>query len=175
MKASALELIRVLGLSQETDLLLIVKEQIRKSCPLCLFDMADAFEIGAQYLASFSYDLVILDFETDRRYELLKRAFSHKLPVILLMEDECHPKTVTHLIMSGVQSFLPKSKIAEIVPARHDLNPGGGAQGLGITMFETHTCLRQLVQNRRFVRLAAVTTETFIAEIVGHDENDVGP
>jgi DNA-binding NarL/FixJ family response regulator len=117
MKASALELIRVLGLSQETDLLLIVKEQIRKSCPICLFDMADTFEIGAQYLASFSYDLVILDLETDRRYELLKRASSHNLPVIVLIEDECHPKIVTHLIMSGVQSFLPKSKITEIVPA----------------------------------------------------------
>jgi hypothetical protein len=117
MKASELELIRVLGLSQEADLLLIVKEQIRRFCPICLFDMADTFDIGVQYLASYSYDLVILDLKTDRRYELLKRASSHNLPAIVLIEDECDPKTAIHLIMSGVQSFLPKSKITEIVPA----------------------------------------------------------
>ena len=117
MKASALELIRVLGLGQDTDLLLFVKEKIRKSCPICLFDMADTFEIGAQYLASFSYDLVILDLEADRKFELLKRASSHKIPLIVLIEDGCHPKTAIHLMMSGVQTFLPKSEITEIVPA----------------------------------------------------------
>ena len=117
MKASALELIRVLGLSRETDLLLDVKEQIRRSCPICLFDMADTFEIGTQYLASYSYDLVILDLETDRRHELLKRVSSHNFPLIVLVEDECDPKTAVHLIMSGVQLFLPRSKTKEIVPA----------------------------------------------------------
>jgi DNA-binding NarL/FixJ family response regulator len=117
MKASELELIRVLGLSRDADLLLTVREQIRRFCPICLFDMADTFENGAQYLASFSYDLVILDLETDRRYELLKRASSHNLPVIALIGCQCDPKTAIHLIMSGVRSFLLKSEIKEIVPA----------------------------------------------------------
>jgi DNA-binding NarL/FixJ family response regulator len=116
MKASELELFRVLGLSQDMDILLKLKERIRKSCPICVLDMTDSFDIGTRYLASYSYDLAILDLETDRKFELLKRVSAHHLPVIVLTEAECHPKTAIHLIMSGVQAFLPRSKAKEIVP-----------------------------------------------------------
>jgi hypothetical protein len=41
-------------------------------------------------------------------------------------------------------------------------------------MFELHTGSGQLIEDRRFVRLAAVTAQTLIPQVVGHDENDVG-
>ena len=63
--------------------------------------------------------------------------------------------------------------IPVVVFAGHDLHPGGGAEGLGIGVGEADTLLRQLVNMGCGVGLSAVATESFDANIVGHDQEDI--
>jgi hypothetical protein len=67
------------------------------------------------------------------------------------------------------------SIIPEVVLAGHELQPGGRAERLGIRIREANAADGEGVKPRRPVRRASVTGETLVAQIVGHDEHDIGP
>jgi hypothetical protein len=64
--------------------------------------------------------------------------------------------------------------IAHIVDRGHQLDPGRCTQGRGVGMLETQAGRGEPVQVRRLIRLPAVGRDAFIAEIVGHDQDDIG-
>ena len=64
--------------------------------------------------------------------------------------------------------------VAEVVLAGHELHPGGGAERLREGVAEEHAFGGEAVEVGRFVGLAAVAAQAFVAEVVGQDEEDVG-
>ena len=63
--------------------------------------------------------------------------------------------------------------VAGVRHAGHEADAGGRAEGLNVAAFEAHAGGGEGVEVGRFVGLAAVGAERFVAEVVGHDEDDV--
>ena len=113
MKESVMKRKKVLGLGEEPDLLINLEEKILGACPECWFDKASNYDVGVQYLASYTYDLVILDFAVVRALDLLDQAAMRNFPTVILMDNGVPPEALRRL---GTPSFLPKDKLKEIVP-----------------------------------------------------------
>lgn len=64
--------------------------------------------------------------------------------------------------------------VAEIELAGHELEASGGAEGLGEGVSEAEARLGEAVEVGSPVGGAAVAVEAFEAEVVGHDEEDIG-
>jgi CheY-like chemotaxis protein len=79
MKESILSNKRILAVDDEPDVLMVVEEEILDVCPNCQLDKATTFEEAAQLLASWTYDLVILDIMGVRGFELLEDAVTRNL------------------------------------------------------------------------------------------------
>ena len=82
----------------------------------------------------------------------------------------------THDVAEGARALRQDAErfpVPVVVFAGHNLHPSGRAEGLGIGVGETDTLLRQLVDMRCGVGLAAVATESFDANIVGHDQENI--
>lgn len=114
MKESVMKHKKVLGLGEEPDLLMCLEEEILGACPECSFDKATNYDVGVQYLASYTYDLVILDFAVVRALDLLDQAAMRNFPTVVLLDNGVPPEALRRL---GARSFLPKDKLMEIVPA----------------------------------------------------------
>lgn len=65
--------------------------------------------------------------------------------------------------------------VSEVVFSSHDLDTGGGADGGGVTVIKANTVRGKGIKVRRFVILSSVAGKTFPRNIIGHDQNDVGP
>jgi len=61
MKESILRGKRILAVDDEPDVLEVLREEILAACPSCQVDKAATFEQASQMLASYIYDLLILD------------------------------------------------------------------------------------------------------------------
>ncbi len=64
--------------------------------------------------------------------------------------------------------------VAHRIAAGHQRGPRGRADRLAIEGFEPDAALRERIDVRRLDQPAAIA-EIGIAEVVGHDEDDVGP
>lgn len=64
--------------------------------------------------------------------------------------------------------------VAEVILTGHNFNSRRRTERLRIAVFEPHTLLGQTIENRRLIRCAAVTAETLIADVIGHNQNDIG-
>jgi hypothetical protein len=147
MKESVMKRKKVLGLGEEPGLLMNLEEEISGACPECWFDKATNYDVGVQYLASYIYDLVILDFAVVRALDLLDQAAMRNFPTIVLLDNGVPPEALKRL---GVQSFFPKDRLKEIVPSiegiiarermpkwKRSLNKLGGIFGPGSAQVAT--------------------------------------
>ncbi len=116
MKDSIMKHKRVLGVAGEMDSLSILEEEILGACPECRFDKATTFEMGVQYLASYTYDLVVLDIVAVRGSDLLDQVLVRNFPAVVLMDNAAPPEVLERFMASGARALLTKEKLKEIVP-----------------------------------------------------------
>ena len=105
----------ILAVDDDPDVLAVLEEEIRAACPNCTFDKAATYTEASERMASFIYDLVILDIRGVRGFGLLKKAVICNFPVALLT---AHPLTPEALgdYSKEVHAYLPKERLSEIVP-----------------------------------------------------------
>ena len=121
MKESILKGKSILAVDDEADVLDLLEEEVLQVCPNCTIDKAATFEQASQRLASFTYDLVILDIMGVRGFELLERAVQHKFPVAMLTAHALTPEALKQSMEMGARAYLPKEKLGEIVPFLEDV------------------------------------------------------
>jgi CheY-like chemotaxis protein len=64
----------VLAVDDEPDVLTLLEEEIKEACPDCFFDKVTSYKEAVERLASWTYDLVILDIMGVRGFDFLKNA-----------------------------------------------------------------------------------------------------
>ena len=116
MTAFTLDEKRLLAVEDEPDILEVLEEEILAVYPNCQVDKAATFEEGAKMLASRTYDLVILDIMGVRGFDLLERAGMRGFPTVMLTAHSLNPESFKRSIEMGARAYIPKEKIAEIVP-----------------------------------------------------------
>lgn len=128
MRESVLENKMILAVEDDPDVLAVLEEEIRAACPNCTFDKAATYKEASERMASFIYDLVILDVGGVRGFDLLRKAAHCNFPVALLT---AHPLTPEALgcHSNRVHAYLPKERLSEIVPfleeaLKHHSPPG---------------------------------------------------
>ena len=128
----------ILAVDDEPDVLTVLEEEIREACPDCFFDKVTTYNEAAERLASWTYDLVILDIMGVRGFDLLKNAVVRHFPVVMLTAHALSPEALKQSIELGARAYLPKEKMGEIVPfledvLRYENLPGWGRllQNLG--------------------------------------------
>jgi hypothetical protein len=97
----------ILIVDDEPDVLDTVAEEL----DMCLVDKAGDYNTAMQFLASYTYDVVILDIMGVNGFDLLQNAV-----------DRGFKKA----IKLGAVSFLPKDKMSELRPFLEDVVLGGG-------------------------------------------------
>jgi CheY-like chemotaxis protein len=129
MKESLLSNKRILAVDDEPDVLMVLEEEILDACSKCQLDRATTYEDAVQLLASWTYDLVILDIMGVRGFELLEDAVSRKFPVAMLTAHALTPEALRRSIQLGARTYLPKEKLGEIVPFLEDVLSHGYVPG----------------------------------------------
>jgi CheY-like chemotaxis protein len=112
----------ILVVDDEPDVLETVKEEL----DMCLIRTATDYETAMQYLAGFTFDIVILDIMGVNGFELLKDAVSRGFPTVMLTAHALSPESLKKSIKLGAVSFLPKEKIPELRSFLEDVVTGGG-------------------------------------------------
>jgi CheY-like chemotaxis protein len=112
----------ILVVDDEPDVLETVEEEL----DMCLIHKATDYDTALQYLLSYTYDIVILDIMGVNGFELLKSAVSRGFPTVMLTAHALSPDSLKKSINLGAVSFLPKEKIAELVPFLEDVVLGDG-------------------------------------------------
>jgi hypothetical protein len=77
-------------------------------------------------LASFTFDIVILDIMGVRGFELLKNSVSRGFPTVMLTAHVFTSEALKNSIKMGAVSFLPKEKLSELVSFLEDIVLGDG-------------------------------------------------
>lgn len=121
MRESILSGKRILAVDDEPDVLTVLEEEILDSCENCTFDKATTFEKASWMLASYSYDLVILDIMGVRGFELLENAAQKRIPVAMLTAHSLTPESLKRSIEMGARAYIPKDKLGEILPLLEDV------------------------------------------------------
>ena len=112
----------VLVVDDEPDILDTVAEQL----DMCRVHKAKDYDTALQMLASFTFDIVILDIMGVRGFELLKNSVSRGFPTVMLTAHAFTTDALKKSIKIGAVSFLPKEKLSEIVSFLEDVVLGGG-------------------------------------------------
>jgi CheY-like chemotaxis protein len=119
MAKGVLEGKRILAVDDEPDILEVLADELDKYA--VKLDRALSFEAASQMLASFTYDLVILDIMGVRGFDLLSYARSRKFPVVILTAHALNPDTLKRSIEEGARAYVPKDEIDNIVPFLEDV------------------------------------------------------
>lgn len=85
---------------------------------------------------------------------------------------------VLHEMPEGCLRAQQRAKVdvvPHVVAPRHELHPRRRAKRLHVAVFKTHTVGGEFVDDGRLIRLAAVRGDALVAEVIDHDEDDVGP
>ena len=121
MKESILNGKVILAVDDEPDVLEVLEGEIQEACPKCRLDKASTFEEASQRLASFTYDLVVLDIMGVRGFDLLHRAVLKKFPVVMLTAHALTSEALKRSFEMGARAYLPKEKLGEIVSFLEDV------------------------------------------------------
>ena len=100
----------ILVVDDEPDVLETVEEEL----DMCMIRKATDYETAMQYLAGYTFDIVILDIMGVNGFELLKDAVSRGFPAVMLTAHALSPESLKKSIKLGAVSFLPKEKIPEL-------------------------------------------------------------
>jgi len=121
MTASVLDGKRILAVDDEPDVLTVLEQEIKDSCPNCQVDKATTYEKGAELINANTYDLVILDIMGVRGFDLLGLAVKRKFRVGMLTAYDLSPEALKKSHELGAHAYLPKDKLGEIVPFLEDI------------------------------------------------------
>ena len=121
MTESALKGKKILAVDDEPDVLAELEDEILLACPDCTFEKAIDYEGAAKLLKSKEYDIVILDIMGVRGFDLLEIAVSRKFKVAMLTAHALNPEALQKSHDLGARAYLPKEKLAEIVPFLEDV------------------------------------------------------
>lgn len=111
----------ILAVDDEPDVLTVLEEEIKEAYPDGIVDKATTYKDASERLASWTYDLVILDIMGVRGFDLLKNAVIHNFPVVMLTAHALSPEALKQSIELGARAYLPKEKMGEIVPFLEDV------------------------------------------------------
>lgn len=100
----------ILVVDDEVDILEAVEEEL----DMCLVHKAQDHDTALQYLASYTYDIVILDIMGVDGFELLKDSVNRGFPTIMLTAHALTPDALKKSIKLGAVFFLPKEKLFEL-------------------------------------------------------------
>jgi len=120
MTVSVLDGKRILAVDDEPDVLTVLAQEIKDSCPNCQVDKATTYEKGADAISTSTYDLVILDIMGVQGFDLLDLAVKRKFRVAMLTAHDLTPKALKRSHDAGARAYLPKDKLGEIVPFLED-------------------------------------------------------
>jgi CheY-like chemotaxis protein len=112
---------RVLAVDDEADVLTVLEEEIKETCPDSRFDKASTYEEAVARMISLTYDVVILDIMGVRGFDLLELAVSRKFPVAMLTAHALTPEALKRSFEMGARAYLPKERLGEIVPFLEDM------------------------------------------------------
>lgn len=121
MKGSILDGKSILAVDDEPDILTTLEEEILGACPNCFFDKATTFDKARQRMASYTYDLMILDIMGVNGFDLLERADTKNIPVVMFTAHDLTPEALKKSIEMGARAYLPKDKLGGIVPFLEDV------------------------------------------------------
>jgi len=112
----------VLIVDDEPDVL----EAIAELLDMCNINTAQDYDTAIQMLASYTYDIVILDIMGVDGFKLLKNSVYRGFPTVMLTAHALTPDALKESIKLGAVSFLPKEKMSEIDTFLEDVVLGGG-------------------------------------------------
>jgi CheY-like chemotaxis protein len=112
----------VLVVDDEPDVLDTVAEEL----DMCIVDKASDYNTALQYLASYTYDIVILDIMGVNGFDLLENSVDRGFPSVMLTAHALTPDALKKSIKLGAVSFLPKDKMSELRTFLEDVVLGGG-------------------------------------------------
>ena len=117
MKESLLNSKRILAVDDEPDVLELIKEEILGAAPNCVLDTATTYEGALELMASWTYDLVILDIMGVRGFDLLGLAVKREypFPTVILTAHALSPEC------------MPASSMCSIMPATMHCSPSDTA------------------------------------------------
>lgn len=121
MKESILNGKSILAVDDEPDILDMLEEEILGACPNCFFDKATTFDQARQRMASYTYHLMIFDIMGVSGFDLLERAVTKNIPVIMFTAHALMPEALKRSIEMGARAYLPKETLGEIVPFLEDV------------------------------------------------------
>ena len=121
MTASVLDGKKILGVDDEPDVLTVLEQEIKASCPNCQFDKATTYEKGAELINTNKYDIVILDIMGVRGFDLLEAAVKRNFKVGMLTAHALSPEALKKSHDLGARAYLPKDKLGEILPFLEDI------------------------------------------------------
>lgn len=112
---------RVLAVDDEPDVLESLEELVLADAPRCRIDKAGGFEEAAALLEANAYDLVVLDIMGVRGFDLLEIAVRRHFRVAMLTAHSLTPEALKRSYDMKAYAFLPKEKLADIVPFLEDV------------------------------------------------------
>ncbi len=120
---SVLDNKRILIVDDETDVLVVLEEEIKFEVPSVTIDSAASYREAVELLASWSYDLAIFDIMGVRGFDLLESAVSRPIPipVVMLTARALVPSALRESIAKGARAYLPKNHLGAIVPFLEDV------------------------------------------------------
>lgn len=111
----------ILIVDDEPDVL----DTIAELLDMCKIYKAEDYNTALQLLASYTFDIVILDIMGVDGFELLKQAVARGFPTVMLTAHALTPQALKKSIKLGAVSFLPKEKMSEIESYLEDVVLGG--------------------------------------------------
>lgn len=100
----------VLVVDDEEDVLETVEEML----DMCVVNKASDYQTARQYLASYTYDIVILDIMGVNGFELLKTCVDRGFPAVMLTAYALTPEALEKSMRLGAVAFLPKEKMVDL-------------------------------------------------------------
>ncbi|HVN23944.1 MAG TPA: response regulator [Syntrophorhabdales bacterium] len=121
MAVSVLDGKKFLTVDDEPDVLAVLEQEIKDSCPNCQIDKATTYEKAAELINKNTYDIVILDIMGVRGYDLLELAVKRGFRAGMLTAHDLSPEALKKSHDLGARAYLPKDKLGEIVPFLEDI------------------------------------------------------
>jgi DNA-binding response OmpR family regulator len=112
---------RILAVDDEPDVLAVLEEEVKDSCPNCTIEKATTYEKADELLRANEYDVVILDIMGVRGFDLLETAVKRNFKVAMLTAHALSPESLKKSHDLGARAYLPKDKLGEIVPFIEDV------------------------------------------------------
>ena len=116
MKDSIMKNKIVLAFDMQTELLLILEEEILNKCPEYRLDIASTCEDARQLMLMFTYDLVVSDIMTFPGSGLADLTLTSDIPVLILSNNAMNPEAMSQFNALNIKTFLSKKDIYNIVP-----------------------------------------------------------